>query len=116
KGGTTSPRSLYGWRFFCVPRKKEAKEVLSSCSLKNKINRGANMGKKNKDFVEKITAMEDDFAQWYTDVVKQAELVDYGQVRGTMIIQPYGYAIWANIKDELDRMIKETGHSNVAFP
>lgn len=74
------------------------------------------MGKKNKQFVEKITAMEDDFAQWYTDVVKQAELVDYGQVRGTMIIKPYGYAIWENIKDELDRMFKETGHTNVAFP
>src|SRR5699024_11891130 len=73
------------------------------------------MGKKNKDFVEKITAMEDDFAQWYTDVVKQAELVDYGQVRGTMIMKPYGYAIWENIKNELDRKIKETGHSNVSF-
>ncbi|WP_017795647.1 proline--tRNA ligase [Oceanobacillus kimchii] len=74
------------------------------------------MGKKNKQFVEKITAMEDDFAQWYTDVVKQADLVDYGQVRGTMIIKPYGYAIWENIKNELDRMFKETGHTNVAFP
>nr|WP_251046394.1 proline--tRNA ligase [Oceanobacillus sp. ISL-73] len=60
--------------------------------------------------------MEDDFAQWYTDVVKQADLVDYGQVRGTMIIKPYGYAIWENIKNELDRMFKETGHTNVAFP
>lgn len=71
---------------------------------------------KNKNFVEKITAMEDDFPQWYTDVVKQAELVDYGQVRGTMIIKPYGYAIWENVKNELDRMFKETGHTNVAFP
>jgi prolyl-tRNA synthetase len=74
------------------------------------------LGKKNKDFVEKITAMEEDFAQWYTDVVKQAELVEYGQVRGTMIIKPYGYAIWENIKDELDKKFKETGHSNVSFP
>ncbi|OZU89013.1 proline--tRNA ligase [Virgibacillus indicus] len=74
------------------------------------------MGKKNKQFVEKITAMEDDFAQWYTDVVKQAELVEYGLVRGTMIIKPYGFAIWENVKNELDRQIKETGHSNVAFP
>ncbi|PAV30628.1 proline--tRNA ligase [Virgibacillus profundi] len=74
------------------------------------------MGKKNKQFVEKITAMEDDFAQWYTDVVKQADLVEYGLVRGTMIIKPYGFAIWENIKDELDYKIKETGHSNVAFP
>ncbi|MFC7746865.1 proline--tRNA ligase [Lentibacillus kimchii] len=60
--------------------------------------------------------MEDDFAQWYTDVVKQAELVDYGTVRGTMIIKPYGFAIWENIRDELDRQFKETGHSNVYFP
>ncbi len=74
------------------------------------------LGKKNKQFVEKITAMEDDFAQWYTDVVKQAELVDYGQVRGTMIIKPYGYAIWENVKNELDKKLKETGHTNVAFP
>src|SRR5699024_5617088 len=71
---------------------------------------------KNKQFVEKITAMEDDFAQWYTDVVKQAELVDYGTVRGTMIIKPYGFAIWENIRDELDKKFKETGHSNVYFP
>ncbi|SHH13093.1 proline--tRNA ligase [Virgibacillus chiguensis] len=74
------------------------------------------MGKKNKQFVEKITAMEEDFAQWYTDVVKQAELVDYGQVRGTMIIRPYGFAIWENIRDVLDKKFKETGHTNVAFP
>lgn len=74
------------------------------------------LGKKNKQFVEKITAMEDDFAQWYTDVVKQAQLVDYGSVRGTMIIKPYGYAIWENVRNELDRQIKETGHSNVSFP
>src|SRR5690625_2039217 len=71
---------------------------------------------KDKQFVEKVTAMEDDFPQWYTDVVKQAELVEYGTVRGTMIIKPYGYALWENIRDELDRQIKETGHSNVQFP
>src|SRR5699024_4842730 len=71
---------------------------------------------KDKQFVEKVTAMEDDFAQWYTDVVKEAELVEYGLVRGTMIIKPYGFAIWENIKGELDKQIKETGHSNVAFP
>ncbi|WP_373895080.1 proline--tRNA ligase [Virgibacillus sp. CBA3643] len=74
------------------------------------------MGKKNKQFVENITAMEDDFAKWYTDVVKQADLVDYGPVRGTMIIKPDGFAIWENIRDELDRQIKATGHSNVSFP
>lgn len=60
--------------------------------------------------------MEEDFAQWYTDVVKQAELVEYGIVRGTMIIKPYGYAIWENIQKEFDRKFKETGHTNVYFP
>ncbi len=67
-------------------------------------------------FVEKITAMEDDFAQWYTDVVSEAELVDYGPVRGTMIMRPYGFSIWESVRDELDRQIKETGHVNVSFP
>jgi len=71
---------------------------------------------KGKQFVEKVTAMEDDFAQWYTDVVREARLVDYGPVRGTMIIEPYGFALWENIRDELDRQIKETGHQNVQFP
>src|SRR5690625_946281 len=60
--------------------------------------------------------MEDDFGKWYTDVVKQAELVDYGSVRGTMIIKPYGFALWENMRDELDRQIKETGHNNVSLP
>lgn len=71
---------------------------------------------KEKKFVEKVTAMEEDFSQWYTDVVKQAELVEYGIVRGTMIIKPYGYAIWENIQGEFDRQFKETGHTNVYFP
>ncbi|MBR3379047.1 MAG: proline--tRNA ligase, partial [Bacillus sp. (in: Bacteria)] len=69
-----------------------------------------------KQFVEKITSMEDDFAQWYTDVVTKARLVDYSSVRGSMIIQPYGFKIWENIRDELDRQIKETGHENVYMP
>ena len=60
--------------------------------------------------------MEDDFAQWYTDVVTKARLVDYSSVRGSMIIQPYGFKIWENIRDELDRQIKETGHENVYMP
>src|SRR5690625_1965379 len=82
---------------------------------KNKLKKVLNLSK-GKKFVEKVTAMEDDFGQWYTDVVKQADLVDYGSVRGTMIIKPYGFALWENIRDELDRQIKETGHTNVSFP
>ena len=69
-----------------------------------------------KKMVAEITSMEDDGAQWYTDVVKKAELVDYGSVRGCMIIRPYGYAIWENIQRILDGMFKATGHQNVYMP
>ncbi|MBI0576991.1 proline--tRNA ligase [Neobacillus cucumis] len=69
-----------------------------------------------KEFVKDITAMDEDFAQWYTDVVTKADLIDYSSVRGSMIIRPYGYALWDNIKNELDHKIKETGHENVYMP
>lgn len=69
-----------------------------------------------KNMVEQITNMDEDFAQWYTDVVLKAELVDYSSVRGSMIIRPYGYAIWENIKNALDTEIKATGHENVYMP
>ena len=61
-----------------------------------------------KKLVEAITSMEDDFAQWYTDVVKKAELCGYTSVKGCMAIKPAGYAIWENIQKELDRRFKET--------
>ena len=66
--------------------------------------------------VKDITSMNEDFARWYTDVVKKAELVDYSIVRGCMVIRPYGYAIWENIQKELDRRFKELGHENVMMP
>ncbi|RHW38067.1 proline--tRNA ligase [Neobacillus notoginsengisoli] len=69
-----------------------------------------------KDFVKSVTAMEEDFAQWYTDVVTKADLVDYSSVRGSMIIRPYGYALWENIQQALDGRIKATGHENVYMP
>ncbi len=69
-----------------------------------------------KKMVEAITSMEDDFAQWYTDVVKKADLVDYSSVKGCMIIRPYGYAIWENIQRILDGEFKKTGHENVYMP
>lgn len=72
------------------------------------------MAKENK--VEQITNMEDDFAKWYTDVCKKAELIDYTSVKGCMAILPYGYAIWELIQKNLDAMFKETGHSNVYMP
>jgi prolyl-tRNA synthetase len=69
-----------------------------------------------KEFVKDITSMDEDFAQWYTDIVTKADLIDYSSVRGSMIIRPYGYALWDNIKNELDTRIKETGHENVYMP
>ncbi|MBR5782731.1 MAG: proline--tRNA ligase [Clostridia bacterium] len=70
----------------------------------------------NKKKVEQITSMEVDFAQWYTDVVKKAELIEYTSVKGCMAIRPYGYAIWENIQHILDGMFKATGHENVCMP
>jgi prolyl-tRNA synthetase len=67
-------------------------------------------------FVSSIARQSEDFPAWYNDVVLKAELADYSPVRGCMIIRPYGYAIWESMRDELDRHIKRTGHSNVYFP
>jgi len=74
------------------------------------------MAKDKKKNVEQITGMEQDFAQWYTDVCKKAELIDYSSIKGMFIYRPYGYAIWENIQNELDRRFKETGHENVYLP
>jgi len=72
------------------------------------------MAKEKK--VEQITDMEADFAQWYTDVCKKAELIDYSSIKGMFVYRPYGYAIWENIQRILDGMFKETGHENVYLP
>ena len=69
-----------------------------------------------KKMVDDITSMDVDFSKWYTDIVKKAELMDYSSVKGCMIIQPYGYAIWENIQRELDSRFKATGHQNVYMP
>ena len=71
---------------------------------------------KDKKLVAAITDMEQDFPQWYTDVVKKAELVDYSSIKGCMIIKPYGYAIWELLQKQLDDRFKETGHENVYMP
>ena len=73
------------------------------------------MAKENQ-FVNQIADIETDFPRWYTDVVTKTKLVDYGPVKGTMVIRPYGYAIWENIQKELDARIKATGHQNAYFP
>ena len=74
------------------------------------------MANDNKKMVEKITSRDVDFAQWYTDIVKNADLADYSGVKGCMIIRPYGYAIWENIQRIMDGKFKETGHENVYMP
>jgi prolyl-tRNA synthetase len=70
----------------------------------------------NAGFVSDLTRQSEDFPGWYNDLVLKAELASYSPVRGCMIIRPYGFAIWESMRDELDRHIKRTGHSNVYFP
>ena len=70
----------------------------------------------NQKMVKDITAMDEDFAKWYTDIVKKAELIEYTSVKGCMVIRPYGYAIWENMQRILDGMFKATGHENVCMP
>ncbi|MCI5751231.1 MAG: proline--tRNA ligase [Oscillospiraceae bacterium] len=74
------------------------------------------MAKDNKKMVDAIASMDEDFAQWYTDICLKAELVSYTSVKGCMVIRPYAYAIWENIQRILDGMFKDTGHENVCMP
>ncbi len=74
------------------------------------------MANDKKKLVEAITAQEVDFAQWYTDICKKAELVEYSSVKGFVVLRPYGYALWENIQKDLDARFKATGHENVALP
>ena len=71
-----------------------------------------NAAKKNKE----ITSKSEDFSQWYIDVVRKADLADYTTLKGCMVIKPYGYGLWENIRDGLDKRFKETGHQNAYFP
>ena len=70
----------------------------------------------DKQFVTQIADIDADFTQWYTDVVLKTELVDYGPVKGTMVIRPYGYAIWENIQKDMDARFKAAGSKNAYFP
>jgi len=63
-----------------------------------------------------VTPQSSDYSKWYTDVITKAELADYGPVKGTMVIRPYGYSIWESVKDEFDKEFKKTGHVNAYFP
>ena len=71
---------------------------------------------KQNEFVKEVADITADFPQWYTDVVLKTQLVDYGPVKGTMVIRPYGYAVWEIIQKELDARFKATGHKNAYFP
>ncbi len=74
------------------------------------------MAAKQGAFVTEITPRSEDFSRWYTDVIRRAELADYSPVKGSMVIRPYGYAIWELMQAELDRRFKATGHVNAYFP
>ena len=74
------------------------------------------MAAKQQAFVKEITPQSEDFSRWYTDVIRRAELADYSPVKGSMVIRPYGYAIWELMQASLDKRFKETGHVNAYFP
>ena len=74
------------------------------------------MAKNDEQFVTEIASRTENFPQWYTDVVVKTGMVDYSDVKGCMVIKPYGYAVWELMKDELDKRIKATGHKNAYFP
>ena len=63
-----------------------------------------------------VTPKSKDYSKWYTDVITKAQLADYGPVKGTMVIRPYGFGIWESIKEAFDKRFKETGHVNAYFP
>src|SRR5260221_12008492 len=63
-----------------------------------------------------LTSRSEDFSKWYNDLEQRADLADYAPVRGCMIIKPYGYSLWENIQQQLDRRFKDTGHQNAYFP
>jgi len=65
---------------------------------------------------QKLPSHSEDFAEWYNTLVLRADLADYGPARGTMIIKPYGWALWENIQAALDKRFKATGHVNAGFP
>lgn len=74
------------------------------------------MAKGKKEFVEHITSQKEDFSRWYTDVIMKADMVDYSEVKGCMVIKPYGYGIWELIQNEMDARFKASGHKNAYFP
>jgi len=74
------------------------------------------MAKTDKEYVKELTRREEDYSQWFIDLVRKTGMADYTMVKGCMVIKPYGFALWENLRDALDRRIKETGHQNACFP
>jgi len=74
------------------------------------------MSKQDKEFVKEITPQSEDYSQWYLDVILKAQMMDYSPVKGCMVIRPYGFTLWENMQQGLDRRIKATGHKNAYFP
>lgn len=74
------------------------------------------MLKEEKNYVKEITSKEEDFSQWYIDIILKTELADYAPIKGCMVIRPYGFTLWENMQFLLDKRFKETGHSNAYFP
>ena len=74
------------------------------------------MAKNKEEFVQHIASRTEDFAQWYTDVVIKNDMADYSEVKGCMVIKPYGYAVWELMQQQMDQRFKETGHVNAYFP
>ncbi len=87
--------------------------LLSLVSIQSILTFG---GSKEKRMSKEITSRAENYSQWYLDIVKKAELADNSAVKGCMVIKPHGYALWENMRDQLDRMFKETGHVNAYFP
>ena len=81
-------------------------------------NNGGNisMAKQKEEFVTHIASRTEDFPQWYTDIILKSDMVDYSEVKGCMVIKPYGYAVWELMQHELDTRFKATGHKNAYFP
>lgn len=103
-----------------VDKKNEKKnqKTIAETNAKNKDNQKAvkKNDKSEKKFVADITALLENFPKWYTDIVLKTELCDYGPVKGTMVIRPYGFALWENIKNSLDQLLKSCDYQNAYFP
>jgi prolyl-tRNA synthetase len=108
--------NLFITSFFCFRAYLPAIAISLPSNISNKFPSDKVQKAYQKAMSKEITSRNDDYAQWYNDLVLKGNLADYSAVRGCMVIKPYGFALWENIRDVLDRMFKETGHVNAYFP